>query len=642
MIDFLRNIKIRTKLISGFTIIFLLLLIIGVKDYNDLRNYEEKKQRVIHNISSAEKIKDAAYYVRTEMFTALKMLHASELREIEQNWDFHLRTAEQFNSTIQELKDYSRMVEDRNLNIHKKQLQSIFTSINEDYENIILKSISRIRNLKQDVIDKPYIPSEEAEDIQEQDIITEYPEFEEIEPTEEPDEEAEEEPEIIFQLEESATQSLFFGDKPEDLRLITLNEINNHVQSTGNRIIKQLENADKASKSIIRKIQQDLEDLTTKTWTESLIFILLGLILSILIGYFISNLILNPISSLSDLIAQLARGELPENIEVNSEDEIGEMTKGLNSLVNGLKKTARFSVEIGKGNFESQFKPMSDKDVLGNSLLDMRTSLQKVKQEEEKRKIEDERRSWATQGLARFGEILRHRTDDIKELSNRIINNLVKYLKANQGGLFIYDDSDKDHPVLELAAAYAFNRKKYLEKKVEIGEGLVGMCALEKYTIHLTEIPDDYINIESGLGTSNPKAILIVPVKIEKEILGVIELASFNDFRQYEIDLVEKIADSVASTFSTLRINARTAELLEQSQKQAVEMQEQEEEMRQNMEELRTTQEEAVKREQELKQKLEQLSNDYDQLKQKSIKQQNVIMKLKGTLEENNIEIATE
>jgi methyl-accepting chemotaxis protein len=186
---------------------------------------------------------------------------------------------------------------------------------------------------------------------------------------------------------------------------------------------------------------------------------------------------------------------------------------------------------------------------------------------------------------------------------------LVEYLNANQGGLFVYNDEDPDYIHFELASAFAYNRQKFLKKEIIWGEGLIGACAIEKQTIYYTEIPENYIQITSGLGESRPRSLLIVPLMIEEKVLGIIELASFSEIEQFQIEFVEKIAQSIASTLTTVRTNIKTASLLAKTQQQAEEMSAQEEEMRQNMEELQATQEEAARKSAEMQNYIDALNN---------------------------------
>jgi PAS domain S-box-containing protein len=124
----------------------------------------------------------------------------------------------------------------------------------------------------------------------------------------------------------------------------------------------------------------------------------------------------------------------------------------------------------------------------------------------------------------------------------------------------------------------------------------VGACAAEKDIIMLTEIPQEYIEITSGLGGTNPNFLLLTPLINEDEVMGVIEIASLRRFEEHEILFVKEIAKSIATTLHSVKVNSPTAELLMKSKEQAEIMAAQEEEMRQNMEELQATQEEAARK----------------------------------------------
>ncbi|MFN8209022.1 MAG: GAF domain-containing protein [Bacteroidales bacterium] len=338
------------------------------------------------------------------------------------------------------------------------------------------------------------------------------------------------------------------------------------------------------------------------------------ILVALLMTFLTTGALVSPIRRIRDTLNQMSQGIFPREKVKESRDEIGDMSIALNSLVSSLQKISEFSVEIGKGNFDNDFKPLSEDDVLGNALINMRDELRKASEEEGKRKKEDDQRNWATLGLAKFGEILRQNNNNIEELSYTIISNLVDYTSANQGGLFLINNNDPDHVFIELVSCYAYNRKKYIEKTIEPGEGLIGRCIQERASIYITDLPEDYIRINSGLGDSNPTSLLIVPLLLNEEIFGAIELASFEELEPYKIEFVEKIGESIASTISTVKFNIQTATLLDQSRQQAEQMASQEEEMRQNMEELRATQEQSERRELELMRQLEELKERYNAL----------------------------
>lgn len=344
--------------------------------------------------------------------------------------------------------------------------------------------------------------------------------------------------------------------------------------------------------------------------------IILSIILATLFFFFIMNYLIKehltrPIKNIVEQLKKLSQGQHINQISFKRKDEIGSITDTLNQVVNGLRTTSEFAKNIGKGNLDAQFNPLSEEDVLGNSLLEMRESLKKASIEDEKRKLEDQKRSWATHGLAKFGDILRQDNDKLDVLSFNIVKNLVEYLEINIGGMFILNDDNPENLYLELVATYAYDRKKFLEKSINIGEGLVGACFKEKGTIYLREVPDDYVTVSSGFGENIPNELLVVPLKLNDQVYGVIELATFKDFEPHEIEFIEKVGESIASTISSVKINIKTTELLEKSQQQAEEMRAQEEEMRQNMEELTATQEALSEKDRENQEKIRRLNEEH-------------------------------
>lgn len=256
------------------------------------------------------------------------------------------------------------------------------------------------------------------------------------------------------------------------------------------------------------------------------------------------------------------------------------------------RKLYRFVEKLREGDIDADYIP-DETDALGKAVINLRDNLKRSKDDEIGRRKEDEQRSWSAEGMAKFGEILRLNNDDIEELSFQVISNLVKYIGANQGAFYVIEDEDEADIHFRMTASFAYERRKYADRVLPWGSGLVGACALEKQTTLLKKVPDSYLKITSGLGKANPKCLILIPLKINDNVHGVIEIASFNLFEKFQVEFLEKVAESIATTISTVKINLRTAKLLKESREQAEELALKEEQMRQNMEELQATQEEA-------------------------------------------------
>jgi putative methionine-R-sulfoxide reductase with GAF domain len=294
-------------------------------------------------------------------------------------------------------------------------------------------------------------------------------------------------------------------------------------------------------------------------------------------------------------------------------DEIGIVAANLNNIISQLNEANVFIKAIGEGQLDAQLKNDNENSGLSQALLNMQGKLRAINEEEDKRK-------WANEGLAKFVEIIRSGESNVAALGDNIIKALVTYTGATQGGLYVWNDDHTDDQYLELVSAYAFNRKKFEEKKIKSGEGLLGQAYLEKLTTQLTEIPPDYFKIVSGLGEMDPYAILIVPLVSDGKVYGLVELASLKEFKDHEIAFVEKLGETLASTLSSVKTNEKNRKLLEDFQQQTESMRSQEEEMRQNMEELTATQEEMARKEQDYVRQIQELQEKIVEL-QETMKQ---------------------
>ena len=232
---------------------------------------------------------------------------------------------------------------------------------------------------------------------------------------------------------------------------------------------------------------------------------------------------------------------------------------------------------------------------LFRSLDKLKDTLIKNRDTETQRKYEDDQRNWVSAGLAMFSDILRQPDENMEEYAYLLISSLVKYLEANQGGFFIVETDSPDEKYFKMLACHAYDRRKFANKRIEWGSGLIGNCALEKKSVYLKDIPEDYLYITSGLGKATPNYLLIVPMISGEDVQGIIEIASFKRFEEYQINFVEKVAESIAVTVLGIKNNIRTTILLNETRAQAEALALQEAKLRQNMEELKVIQEKAAK-----------------------------------------------
>ncbi len=254
----------------------------------------------------------------------------------------------------------------------------------------------------------------------------------------------------------------------------------------------------------------------------------------------------------------------------------------------------------GQQDVDRYLDKVSNKDEVGllaNSFRSMYKHLSSIITETQEKSLaletlvqENQKRSWRNEGLSQLSEILRTHPDDLTKLADSALAFVVKYIGANQGCIFLAQETTEGKR-LELSACFAYNKKKWLEKTIQPGQGLAGQCYLEKSTTLLTEIPAGYINITSGLGEATPRSLLLVPLLANEQAVGVFEIASFNTPLPHEIQFMEQAAEAIAGIVINTQVNLKTQALLEASNRYASELASQEENLRQNLEELSAIQE---------------------------------------------------
>lgn len=316
----------------------------------------------------------------------------------------------------------------------------------------------------------------------------------------------------------------------------------------------------------------------------TILFGVLIITTSLVFSFLFSRILTYPLLRLKKVLKLVSNGVLPKELHSPLKDEIGEMVEIMNKIVLSMKNTAQFAGKIGRGQFDTNFQPVSQKDTLGKALLEMKESLIVANKQ-------DELRNWIVSGVAEIGEVLRG-NDSIDGLGDEILKYSCEKINAVQGAFYAIQQ-EVNKPLLTISSSYAYNRKKYLKKSFEFGEGLVGQAAIEQEIIYRTEIPEDYVSITSGiLGEQQPTSILIVPLITNETVYGVLEFCSLHKFTSGQLQFMQEVSEIIARTIFNISNNERTRKLLTESQRLSSELQIQQEELRQNAVEMEKTQQE--------------------------------------------------
>lgn len=380
-------------------------------------------------------------------------------------------------------------------------------------------------------------------------------------------------------------------------------------------IKKELYTSLTQAENLLGSVNSQIKDYVNQTIVNTYfllaVLFLIQLLIAVYLAISFANASTKSIVVIKDAITKLSNGEFPDKIDSNQLDEIGQASTSFNNLIDRITVASDFAQKIGEGELEISYDEKFNNDVLAKSLQSMHYQLKLVSEENEKR-------NWINEGLAKFVDLTRD-TSDIQRFYNTVLSNIVRYIGANQGYLYLLNnDSDNiEEQYMEIKGIFAYGKEKFINEdnnKVKYQEGLIGQVWYDMESLFYTEVPQNYMTITSGMGDANPSCIFISPLIVNDEIVGVIEIASFEVLEKHKVEFVNKISESIASTITTVKTNEKTIRLLEQSQLLTTDLREQEEEIRQNMEEMNATNEEMNRKERSMNQRIKELESEIERL----------------------------
>ncbi|PWW35182.1 MULTISPECIES: response regulator [Paenibacillus] len=284
----------------------------------------------------------------------------------------------------------------------------------------------------------------------------------------------------------------------------------------------------------------------------------------------------------------------------------------LPSITRGLNTVSMMITSFGKGRYRTirriQVKSTDEIGQIASVFKDVSNDLEE-KLEVEKAYLQAQQdQNWMSSNIARVPELLRG-IGSIRQISQMFISEFTPVLGAQLGVVYLIDE-EKHPDELRRYGAYAFEENKDVGKEVyRIGEGLIGQAALDMAPIILDKTPEDYVDIGSATGSSRASGVMIYPVVFEDELIGVVELASFEGFTNLHTQLFSQLIMNLGVILNNVRRRLRVEELLRESQALTEELQVQSEELQTQQEELRRSNENleeqtgALKRSEELLQR---------------------------------------
>ncbi|MGH3822852.1 MAG: HAMP domain-containing protein [Pseudonocardiaceae bacterium] len=322
------------------------------------------------------------------------------------------------------------------------------------------------------------------------------------------------------------------------------------------------------------------------------------------------------VRNIAQVTTAVARGDLSRKIDVDARGEILELKNTINTMVDRLSAFAsevtRVAREVGTegklggqaevigvsgtwqrltenvnvlaGNLTSQVRSIATVITavtagdltpqitveLSGELAELSDNINQMIATLRESTRTNEEQDWLKTNLARLSGLMQgHR--DLATVASLVLSELAPLVSAQQAAFFLVHEQDGGPTVVELMAGYGVGDPAAI-RRFALGESLIGQAALDKRTILITEAPPDYAAISSGLGSAAPTNVLVLPLLFEDQALGVIELASVNEFTTVHRDLLERLRETIGLNVNTILANSRTEALLAESQRLAQEL----------------------------------------------------------------------
>ncbi len=329
-------------------------------------------------------------------------------------------------------------------------------------------------------------------------------------------------------------------------------------------------------------------------------------------GFYLMKKVILPIINVREIMLKMSQGELPEVDIEPGKSALVEMKSALLHLREGLQRTSSFAAEIGKSNFDAHFQPLSENDVLGSTLLEMRDKLKHAYEQ-------DAIRNWTSEGFAQVSTVLHRSTEDIKQLSDEIITGLVMYIEAQQGVVYLVNDQFEKDSFIEPISFFAPDKQCLNIQRIEMNEGMIGQVICSNQHIYLQNVNDNDLSINTGISKISVCDVFIMPLFAGGKVVGALEIKSVFPLSRKKQEFIERISEPVASNILNLKANLLTRRLLEESQLKTRELAQQDEDLRQINNELVNQSERLKHSESELRNQQETLQRVNAELENKAI-----------------------